>query len=324
MTPHARPKARQCALVFALFTAALAGCSSPGAPKSSAASHDPASVTPIPQHFAFVASQTLEGVGAAQAVTVWDGLVYIMGDADTGVIKAYTLEPGEGDTPPRLVETGRTIRMTNHGEDWLRHPTGLAIHPVDGPSSGVWMGDTVRKLGVLYLIDWARARKDGTLDRAIVHTVIDDLSRDGAHPSWVRDGDRWLLATADYGPEGNTIRLYDPDRLREVNRTSAPGVLVKSIPCGPFVQGIRWLDGAGGTRGRLVLIQNVTPGLGYRLTVVDPAAADARTLPSIDIITPEDELEGWTPLDGLPGGEGYALFINSSREDNARFARVNP
>lgn len=311
------------ALTAGLLASTLAGCTTPADGPSDAPPRERATAAPLPQRFEVLASQTLEGVGAAQGVTVWDGMIYVLGDADTGVIRAFTLEPGEGDDPPTLVDTGRTVTLTRGAEDWLPHPTGLAIHPVEGPGAGVWLGDTVRGVGVMHLLDWNRAHKDGDLRRAVRHTVVDDLAVNGTRPEWVRDGGRWLIATSDYGPEGNEIRLYDPDRLGEAGRTSAPGVLVRSIPCGPFVQGIRWLDHIG-ARGRIVLIQNITPGLGYRLTVVDPAAADARTLPTIDLATPTDELEGWALLDGLPGGDGYALFVSSSRENNAWIARVNP
>ena len=52
--------------------------------------------------------QHLSGVGAAQGLDVRDGLIWIIGDADTGVARPFVLEPGG-----RLSAAGSGISLTN-------------------------------------------------------------------------------------------------------------------------------------------------------------------------------------------------------------------
>ncbi|MEM1330900.1 MAG: hypothetical protein AAGG07_10090 [Planctomycetota bacterium] len=183
------------------------------------------------------------------------------------------------------------------------------------------------------MIDRERAWSDGNLDAAIKHTVLDDLANNGTRPEWVRYQGRWVIATSDYGSERNELRLYNPDRLAQVSRTSAPGVLIKKWPCGPFVQSIHFIDGLApdGSRveggGTAVLVQNITPGLGYRLTLVDLQAAaemdDLRGLTTIDFAYPTDELEGFAVLPGFEDGEGWAAMLSASREENLHLIRFS-
>jgi hypothetical protein len=72
--------------------------------------------------------QTLDGMGAIQGVSARGGMLYILGDADTGVIRVFTLDR-DG---PSLAPTGRSIRLTVGGLDALPRPTGLAFPPDDG------------------------------------------------------------------------------------------------------------------------------------------------------------------------------------------------
>ena len=97
-------------------------------------------------------------------------------------------------------------------------------------------------------------------------------------------------------------------------RTSAPGVVVHRVLCGPFSQNLHWDPDSG----RLTLVQNVIAGRGWRLDVVDLALAvrDGRgdgpgvrvgrmTFPS------HEELEGYWPQGG-----GRSLFAVARRRDN--------
>lgn len=261
--------------------------------------------------FDLITRQTLDGVGAIQGVSARRGMFYILGDADTGVIREFTLDR-DG---PSLKPTGRAIRLTVNGLDALPHPTGLAFPPDDRPDLPVFLGDTVRRMGVIHAIDFDRALETGTLDGAILHTIVDDLAVNGCRPEYARvdeDGEaRWLIATADYGDTDNAVRLYDPDLLARATRTSHPGVLVRSMPSGPFVQSLRWED----ERSELVLVQNREPGLLYRLSFMP---LDGSSPAVVDLDEPRDELEGYIDL-----GDGLALMVSAvgPGKPNATFFR---
>jgi hypothetical protein len=166
------------------------------------------------------------------------------------------------------------------------------------------------------MIDWARALASGTLDGAIQATVADDLAVNGTRPEFVRVGERWLVATADYGAVANEIRIYDPQRLKTATRTSEPGVLVYRFRSSPFVQTLHWLD----SPGLLVLVQNQRTGQGWRLTVVDLArsiAAGQQVVTQTIDLSPQDELEGFHLV-----APGRGLFLTSSSLHNLYFANV--
>jgi hypothetical protein len=258
---------------------------------------------PLP--LTLVRHQTLPDVGAAQGVATHNGLIYVYGDADTGILREYRLihTPALG-----LVPTGRSVRLTRNGTDLISHPTGLTFHP----DFGCYLGDTVRGQGILYRIDFDRALADGHLDNAILHTVVDDAAVNGTRPEFVRLGDTWLLATSDYGPGPNFVRFYDPARLATAARTSEPGVEVRRVPCGPFVQNLHFVRHTG----QLVLVQNQTAGLRWRFTVIrDLAALDYRTATPIDLARPTDELEG-----ALVFTPSLAIYVSAMSRDNVTFA----
>jgi hypothetical protein len=248
---------------FAVLGAALAACSAaPDLPDLAsadlldAATAD-APLLPVVPQVAAGPPFTVAGVGAGQALEWRDGLLWVAGDADTGVLRAFTV-----DLAARTVQdAGITLALTVAGQDQVPHPTGLTHHP----DHGTFLGNTVGGVGTLRVIDWSALRGGGTLDGAVLATVDDDLAANGTRPELVRLGTRWLLATADYGDTGNALRLYDPDVLTTVARTSQPGVLQASLPAPPLVQSLRWLD----DRGLLVLVQNTASGNGWRLTWVD-------------------------------------------------------
>lgn len=245
--------------------------------------------------------QTVSDVGAAQGVTRHNGLFYVYGDAETGVIREYALEA----TPyPRLVATGRAILLTVEGKDVASHPTGLTFHPVHG----CFLGDTVRRKGRILHIDFDAALRRGTLDGAVLNVVEDDAAVNGTRPEFVELGGRWWIATSDYGPGPNYVRYYDPERLKRAIRTSEAGVEVRRVPCGPWVQTLHYRP----ENGELVLVQNQIEGLRWRLTVVrDLSEEDYRGARVIDLANPSDELEGFVSVRGHLG-----VFVSAMRRDN--------
>lgn len=260
------------------------------------------SASAAPNLAALYEPQTVSGIGAGQGAVAHDGFIYLFGDAETGVIREYrAVEDAEG--PPWVEATGRSIRLTHRGRDVAPHPTGLTFHP----EHGCFLGDTVKGRGRIFHIDWDRALEDADLDRAILNVTTDDLAVNGCRPEFVRFEGRWLVATSDYGGSGNQVRLYDPGALASAARTSENGVLVKRFPCGPFVQSMQWLD----DQETLVLVQNQTPGLGYRFTFASLTMDDLREAPMLDLDSPTDELEGFAPL-----GDGRYLMLSAMSEDN--------
>jgi hypothetical protein len=260
------------------------------------------------------AVQTVDGVGAAQGVEVIDGTIYIYGDDNTGVIRQYNLN----SSASRLDFAGLEIRTTENGNDVASHPTGLTKHQ----PLGTFMGDTVNRQGVIFHIDFEKLRAGRTLDGAILNRVRDDAAVNGTRPEFVRvklPGDaapRWLIATSDYGDVNNQIRLYDPVKLQTAKNTSEPGVMLARFPCGSFVQNLSWID----ERGVLVLVQNITPGLGWRLTFLDLQQSvdrgEAVILSRVDL-SPADELEGFEML-----GADTAIMVSAMQENNVRFAKL--
>jgi hypothetical protein len=249
---------------------------------------------------------TMEGLGAMQGVSFHDGKVYLYGDVYSakprvGVLREYT-----ADYKP----TGRVVWLRRGDQPLLRHPTGLTWHP----RWGTVLGDTVAQKGIIYRLDWDRAWQDGNLDGAVLDVIDDDAAVNGCRPEFVTLGGKDYLASADYGDVRPEVRLYDPAALLKEKRTSAPGVTVHRILCGPFNQNLHW----DATRGELTCVQNVIAGRGWRLDVLDlaRAVADGRAGgPGVRVrmltFEPHDELEGYRPLDGHRG-----LFVTSMPRDN--------
>ena len=253
-----------------------------------------------------------EQLGAAQGVSYRHEHLYFYGDVNSakpraGIIREYTLD---------LKPTGRDIRLARKGKPLILHPTGLTWDP----EYGCFLGDTVHKVATIYKLDWDRALKDGNLDAAVLAEIRDDAATNGCRPEYVTVQGRRLLATADYGDVRPAVRLYDPRRLVEAKRSTAPGVSVATIPCGPFNQNLFW----DATTGRLTCVQNVVAGLGWKLDVFDLQKAVAagklekarvRTL----IFQPHSELEGW-----LRQPDGREVFVTSSPKDNIYVGKSRP
>jgi hypothetical protein len=194
----------------------------------------------------------------------------------------------------------------------VSHPTGLTV----APGIGTFLGNTVSQAGTIYMIDWARALATGTLEGAIQATVTDDLAVNGTRPEFVRVGQRWLIATADYGAVANEVRIYDPEKLKTATRTSDPGVLVYRFTSSPHVQTMQWLD----AQGLLVLVQNPRHSQGWRLTVIDLArsiAAKQQVVMQTITLSLQTELEGFHVV-----APGRGLFVTSSPTSNVNFANV--
>jgi hypothetical protein len=269
-------------------------------------------------------SITDTGLGAIQGVVVRDGRVYAYGDVfraepRVGVIREYT---------EQLQPTGCVVWLRRGGKPLIVHPTGLTWNN----RWGTFLGDTVKSAdptksrGVIYRLDWERAWKDGNLDEAVLNVIEDDAAINGCRPEFVAVDGRTLLATADYGDVRPEIRLYDPAPLLAGGRSSAPGVVVHRVLCGPFNQNLHW----DATSGQLTCVQNVIAGRGWRLDVLDltRAIADGRadgsggrvrrlTFPS------HDELEGYWPLSGRRALLAVArshdnLFAGAVRETEPR------
>lgn len=251
-------------------------------------------------------------VGAGQGAALVEGRLAVYGDAETGVLRFIDRET--------LAPIGADLPLTRGGVDLLPHPTGLAHHP----ALGTFMGDTVRQRGVIYALDWPRIEAGSGVGEAVLNVCVDDLAVNGTRPEFVRVGERWVIASSDYGPERNAVRLYDPAMLRVAPRTSTPGVLIAETPCGPFVQTIEWVEDydpeAPGSQSAILLVQNITPGLGYRLTA--GRIADDGTISwdePIDLDWPTDELEG---LVVFPDDPTRGVAISASREGNVYPVRL--
>ena len=264
---------------------------------------------------------TVPEVGACQGVAIVNNKLYFYGDRydvrpRQGIIKEYTLD---------MKPTGRQLWLTQNETPRLTHPTGIAY--LD--KNNVFIGNTVKQKGTIFLIDWELAWQDGNLDRAIKHEVVDDKMINGCRPALVAVNGRRFIATSDYGNRGNEIRLYDPMALAKESKTSAAGVLVRKFLCGPFNQNLHWDAEAG----KIVCVQNVVAGRGWRLQTLSPSLAelmnqpassekpdqvvDLSGSPSLVFSTPS-ELEGYCQL---PNGK--SLFVTARRQNNVVIADID-
>ena len=262
---------------------------------------------------------TIKDIGACQGIFIHDGSVWLYGDRDNkGIIKRLEWVGPNNNGDPMLVDTNEIYelwlyrnRFTQRNDqeqlprNLIPHPTGLTHHE----EIGTFIGNTVDQKGTIYHIVWWGFTQSGSLDDWVKNKTIDDLATNGTRPEFVRYNGRWLIATADYGDEGNQLRLYDPEKLKKASKTSDQGVLVAAFDCGPFVQSMHWIDEAQ----TLVLAQNQTAGLGYRLTLMKfsdgPEAPVVERV--IDLGNPTDELEGFGII-----APGWAVMSSAMKENN--------
>ncbi|NJL30889.1 MAG: hypothetical protein HC898_04255 [Phycisphaerales bacterium] len=218
----------------------------------------------------------------------------------------------------QLIYTGRQVELTQQGKDLVSHPTGLTHHP----DYGTFLGDTVAGKGVIYHIDWQRLWADGNLNHAVLHVVHDDAAINGTRPEFVTYQGKVCIATSDYGDKDNAVRLYDPVKLKTARRTTEPGVMVQSMPCGAFVQSLLWDE----HDQLLVLVQKYDPGLGWRLTGLKlegpelKGQSPLRLFAPFDDFSPADELEGFHLLPGT--GRNLGVFLTSHKQSNVWLGSV--
>ena len=256
--------------------------------------------------------KTIEGLGAAQGVSLHDGKIYLYGDVydatpRVGVIREYDRQ---------FQPTGKVILLQKNNVPLLVHPTGLTWDQ----HWGCFLGDTVNQKAKIYHLDWDAALKDGNLDHAVLDVIDDDAAINGCRPEFVTLGHKVYLATADYGDVHPEIRLYDPETMLNYKRTSVPGATVFQILCGPFNQNLHWDE----KNQELTCEQNVIAGRGWQLDVLDlqHAVADGRADgPAAHVrkitLPPHSELEGYTPLD-----KKHGIFVTSSTSDNVAIGEV--
>ena len=249
-----------------------------------------------------------------QGVCVRDGKIYAYGDVflanpRVGVIREYDLE---------LKPTGRAVWLRKGGKPLILHPTGLTWDE----TFGTFLGDTVKKKAAIYRLDWVRMWEDGDLTNSVLDVVDDDAAINGCRPTLVSYSGKTYLASADYGDVHPEIRLYDPALMLSARRTSAPGVTAFTILCGPWNQNLCWDPESG----RLLCVQNVIEGRGWRLDEIDlaRAASDGRaSSPGARVRTltfpGHDELEGYWPLD-----KTRSLFAAARRQDNVLIGVIRP
>lgn len=286
--------------------------------------------TPTVAENPVVTRQTVAGVGACQGVALIDGSVWLYGDRNgKGVIKRMQWAGPEEINGPKLIDTGETYELTLYRDfsvkeqpdlrlkpDPIPHPTGLTHHP----DFGTFIGNTVNQQGTIYRLFWEGFTESGSLDGWVSNAVQDDLATNGTRPEYVRYNGRWLIATADYGNKNNQLRLYDPEKLAKAKKTSDPGVLVASFDCGPFVQSMHWID----EDRTLVLAQNQTAGLGYRLTLMKfgEGAQPPTVERVIDLGYPNDELEGFAVVvPASQGKPGWAVMTSAMGTGNVSIIR---
>ena len=257
--------------------------------------------------------QTLSELGAAQGVSKINDQIYIYGDREVGMMRSYSYN----DT---LVYSGEEFLFTVDGKDVINHPTGIA----NAKGHPTFIGNSIRLnpegtqwKAVIYAIDWDGFLKTKTLDGNLLATIDDDACIQGTRPEFIHYQNRMLVATADYGPAKNEVRLYDPSKLLNSKRTSEQGVLIGKFTCSPWVQNLHWID----DQGVLVLIQNQIEGRLWRLTFLDLEASLKKgkevVLKQIDFDR-KDELEGFCLLNPELG-----LAVSSSRAQNAALIKIH-
>lgn len=255
-----------------------------------------------------------DSLGACQGISLINGFYYAYGDRECGVIKKYRMGKDSLEYLPN------EIKLTLHDSDVINHPTGIG-HKKGLPT---FIGNSIRlnKEGtlwraVIYNVNWAGLLTTGKLDNNLINVIEDDACIQGTRPEYVKYGNKWFVASADYGNKKNEVRLYDPIKLASATKTSEPGVLVAKFTCSPWVQNIHFIK----EKNILVLIQNQIEGRRWRFTFLDFKASvrsgQENVLKVIDIDR-DDELEGFT----LTTNKNKAIAVSSSRKDNVNLLEM--
>jgi len=252
-------------------------------------------------------TQTIALMGAAQGISYINDTLFVYGDREVGVMRAYRWDDS-------LTYLNKEYTFTQAGKNIINHPTGIAYNG-EGPT---FIGNSIRmnKEGtlwkaVIYEIDWKLFLASGNLDKSLLHTIEDDACIQGTRPEYVKYNQKWAVATADYGGKANEVRLYDPVKLSKAKKTSDQGVLIGKFTCSPWVQNLKWIA----EKDMLVLIQNQIEGRKWRLTFLklsESLKTGKEVVVSVIDLNKEDELEGFTFLNHLNKGIG----VSSSSKDN--------
>ncbi|PWS33144.1 hypothetical protein [Pedobacter paludis] len=251
---------------------------------------------------------TLDSLGACQGISHQNDKFYLYGDREVGVMREYILNEDS------LIYQHKEYRFTIKNKNVIKHPTGLAYHK----GMPTFIGNSVRQnaegslwKAIIYNINWKGFLKTRTLDGNLINTIEDDACIQGTRPEYIQYKGKWFVATADYGNKNNEVRLYDPNVLARVNKTSDKNVLFKKFTCSPWVQNLHWIA----NQGILVLIQNQIEGKKWRLTFLDLEKSletgHESTLKIVDT-DKADELEGFTLTDAQEKG----IAVSSSRKSN--------
>ncbi|QJD95446.1 hypothetical protein HH214_05940 [Mucilaginibacter robiniae] len=255
---------------------------------------------------------TVDSLGACQGVSYQRGRIFLYGDREVGVIREYKL------IHDSLVYQHKESKLTINGQDVINHPTGIAYNG-SGPT---FIGNSVRLnadgtkwRAVIYLVNWNGLLKTGTLDGNLLNTIEDDVCIQGTRPEYVKYHNKWYVATADYGKNGNEVRLYDPEKLSSCKKTSEPGVLFKNFTCTPWVQNLHWLA----DKGQLMLIQNKIEGRQWCFTYVDLEKSlntgKQVVINRQDNFMRDDELEGFAYLSSSDKG----IAVTSFKKNNVNY-----
>jgi len=261
-------------------------------------------------------SITVDSLGACQGISYQHGRIFLYGDREVGMIREFKL------VNDSLVYLNKEYKLTQNGQNVIKHPTGIAYNGV-GPT---FMGNSVKMNpeGTLwktniYCIDWKALLKKGTLDGPLLNTIDDDACIQGTRPEYVKYHNKWYVATADYGNHGNEVRLYDPEKLAKCKKTSEPGVLFKKFTCTPWVQNLNWIA----DKGELVLIQNKIEGRQWLFTYVDLEKSIDQgkqvVISTVEHINRPDELEGFS----FTGNDNKGIAVTSSRKNNVNYMTIN-
>ena len=260
-------------------------------------------------------AMSYDSLGACQGISLINGFYYAYGDRECGVIRRYRMGKDSLEYIPK------EIKLTLHDSDVINHPTGIA-HKKGLPT---FIGNSIRlnKEGtlwraVIYNVNWDGLLTTGKLDSNLINVIEDDACIQGTRPEYVKYGNKWFVASADYGNKKNEVRLYDPIKLATATKTSEPGVLVAKFSCSPWVQNIHFIK----EKNILVLIQNQIEGRRWRFTFLDFRASvksgQEKILKVIDIDR-DDELEGFT----LKTNKNKAIAVSSSRKYNVNFLEMS-
>ncbi len=258
-----------------------------------------------------IQSFSIDSLGACQGISCQNNRIFLYGDREFGMIREYQLKNDS------LLGLSNECLFTLEGKDIINHPTGIAYNGI-GPT---FIGNSVRlnKEGtqwkaVIYCIDWKGFLKTHTLDGNLKKVIDDDVCIQGTRPEYVKYKNKWYVATADYGNNGNEVRLYDPEMLSKCTKTSEKGILVKKFSCSPWVQNLHWVP----EKGWLILIQNQVDGRKWRFTYLDLEksieSGKEKIIKVIDINDKQDELEGFALIENNPDGLGIA--VTSSWKNN--------